>query len=409
MPSRRTVLRAGAAGGLAAGAGTLWATRTGPIRTTDPPPDTWPQHRRDAANTARADHSVPAGATVEWERDAISDSIPSLVVGTDRVYVCGDGIAALSRTDGEVEWRVDAVGSTLALADVESDAPTLYVAHGRANDDELNRRDAPALRAYDATDGTERWRRSLPTLAYDVLVTDARVILGCHGTLLAVDRNGSRRWRLEPEGLGRVYPMVHEGTLYAGLPGYVRRYRRGRVLGSLLGTPFSVDWTGEDTSGPAPPTVAGELLLMGSEQAYFEGDDPVVYAFDRGSGERAWSAGPRTETLRRALTPVQFGTVALTAFYSHGQEAAGDSGRIAGLDLQDGSRRFSLPVEEPLWCVAAGSDCAVFGGEDSELRAVRPDGRERWHVDTAAAVTDVAVLDGQVLAARRDGHVVAFE
>ncbi|MFB6087786.1 MAG: PQQ-binding-like beta-propeller repeat protein [Haloarculaceae archaeon] len=406
MPSRRTILKAGTAGGLALGTGALWTVRAGPVAVADPPADTWPQHRHDAANTARSAGSLPVNPTVAWSRQAVQRSWPSLVVGTDRVYVCGTEIAALARSDGRRQWRVDAAGSVLALGSVGSD-PTLYVAHGYANDDAG--RQTETLRAYDATDGTERWRHTLPMPVYGLVMTRDSLIAGCHGELVAVGHDGRRRWRRRADGLGAVYPMVHEGTLYAGLPGYVRRYRHRRLLAALLGQPPDTAWTGEDTSRAAPPTAAKGQLVMGSGQSAIDDGDPVVYGFDLAAGTREWGAGPRTDTWRGALTPVQFGHTGLTAVWTEKEDEVFGSSRVVGIDLRDGSRQFATAVDASFSSVAAGSDGAVFADSDGAIRAYHPDGRERWAVDAETGVTDVAVLDGRVFAAQEDGRVVALE
>jgi outer membrane protein assembly factor BamB len=109
-----------------------------------------------------------------------------------------------------------------------------------------------------------------------------------------------------------------------------------------------------------------------------------------------------------ARTPVQFGEVCLTAVDADEAAESPAPTLLLGGDVQTGAERFARPIDASLWHVAAGADCAVFGGSVDEFRAYRPDGDERWRVETASRVTDLAVLDEQVLAARRDGHVVAL-
>lgn len=401
MPSRRAIVGAGAVGSLSLGS--VLSVRSGPIQTLTPPENSWPQHRYDASNTAQSDLPVPSEPTVEWSRHADEHPYPSLVVGPETVFVGGTGITALDRSTGHQRWHTDAAGNKLALAGVGSAEPTLYVAHGRSYGG------SPTLRAYNATDGTERWRHDLPGPAYDLIPRETGVVLGCHGSLLAVGRNGRRYWTENPPGLGAVHPMIHEGTLYAGLPGYVRQYRSRRHLALLLGSPPEVGWVGRDTSGSTSPTVACGNLVMGSEQAAFESDDPALHAFDLASGERQWGAGPRTATRRRMLTPVQFGTTGVTAIRAIDRDENSDATFVAGINLRDGSIEFQQPTDDWLWQVAAGSDCVVFGGLGGDLRAYRPDGHERWQTELSDSVTDIAVLDEQIIAAQGDGTVVVLE
>lgn len=404
MPSRRTVLGAGAA--TAASLGTLWTVRDGPIQASDPPPDTWPQHRHDASNTARADLPVPSEPTVAWSRRAIEPSFPSLVVGTDAVYVGGQGVTALGREAGRRRWYTDTVGSELALGNLRGDVPTLYVAHGTENDGPGGR--SYTLRAYDATDGTERWRHGLPSSAYGIVPTRAGIIVGCHDVLLAVGRDGRRRWTEEPPGSGAVYPVVHQGTLYAGLPGYVRRYRHRRLLATLLGFPPDTDWRGRDTGLPVPPTATRGRLVMGTESPAFEGGDPVVHAFDLNSGERLWGASPQLTVDRQVLTPVPFGTTGLTALSVGEPDTGTERTLIVGIDLQDGSFEFRRLVNARPQHVAAGADCAVLGGNRGALCAYEPDGHERWQTTVSGRVAGLAVLNRRVIVARADGHVEVF-
>ncbi len=79
MPSRRTVLGVGAVASFSLG--TLFTVRSGPIRTHDPPSDSWPQYRCDASDTARTDLPVPGEPTVAWSRRAVGPVFPSPVVG----------------------------------------------------------------------------------------------------------------------------------------------------------------------------------------------------------------------------------------------------------------------------------------------------------------------------------------
>lgn len=405
MPSRRTVLGAGAVASL----GALSTVRSGPIQTLDPPGDSWPQHRYDASNTARTDLPIPSDPTIRWSRSAVGRSLSSLVVGPETVFAGGIEITALDRRTGRQRWHKDATGNKLALVDVGSNDPTLYVAHGI--DPYGSKELSPALRAYNAIDGTERWRHKIPRQAYDLVPTEPGVIVSCHDALLAVGRNGRRHWTTDPPALGEVYPMIHQGTLYAGLPGYVRQYGRRRQLDLLLGLPPDVGWhTSEVSALPRPPTVARGNLVMGSEQQTFESGDPVLHALDLDSGDRQWGAGPRTETRRQMLTPVQVGNTGLTAIRSIDDDDDSEATFIAGINLQDGSVEFRRAVTDWFPQVAAGANCAVFGGKSGDIRAYWPDGRERWQIKMGAArVTDLAVLDGRIITAQANGDIAVLE
>ena len=404
MPSRRRLL-----GGVAAAGATLtgagWLGRLGPVETRSPDSDAWPLERRDATNSASTDALAPEDPSVDWEREALGGrGFPTLVVDRDTVYVGGNRVATLDRSDGSLLWDADVPGDALALSD-----GALYAASGRTAPDA----DAPALRAFGAADGTERWSRSLPSPAYGLLATADGLFVGCHGSLVGVGPGGGDRWRLDAPGSGAVYPMVHDGSLYAGHPGYVRRYGRRRLLDVPLGSGPDPVWEGGEVSGSRPPTVVAGNLIMGSDQAPVDCGDPAVHAFDLEDGERAWDTVPgptESEVGVTALTPARVGDVGATAVVR--REDGERTSRVLGLDLDDGATLRREPLDavpravagsRNVFLVAGGGDPSVT---DGYVRAYDQDGNDRWDVDFDAGVTAVAPVEGAVFVALEDGRVV---
>ncbi len=407
MPSRRKLL-GGVAGGGVTLVGAGWVGRLGPVETRPPDADAWPLERRDATNAASTDAPAPGNPGVAWKRAATGDDgQSSLVVGRETVYVGGGRVVALDRTDGSSRWDVAASGNALALAD-----GNLYAAPGRTAPDS----ESPTLRAYDTADGTELWTRSLPSPVYGLLSTADGLFVGCHGSLLGVGHGGDERWRLDAPGAGAVYPMVHDGSLYAGHPGYVRRYGRRRLLDVPLGAGPDPAWEGEDVSGSRPSTVVAGRLVMGSEQARVDRGDPAVHAFDLADGERAWNAVPGpdgSEVSVAALTPARVDDVGAT-----GVVRLTDRERtyaVVGLDLRDGTRLWRRSLDGVPRAVAATRDGFLVAGGgtlsavDGYVRAYAPDGSERWTVPLPAGASAVAPVDGAVFAALDDGRAVRLD
>lgn len=404
MPSRRRLLGGVAAGG-ATVLGTGWVGRVGPVETRPPGRDAWPLERRDAANTASTHGTVPDDPGVAWERAVEGVGGPAtLVVDREAVYVGANRPVALDRSDGSRRWDAAAPGNALALADGR-----LYAATGRTH----RTSDSPTVRAYDAADGTELWARSLPSPAHGVVPTADGPLVGCHGSLLGVGLDGSDRWRLDPPGLGAVYPMVHDGSLYAGHPGYVRRYRRRRLLDLPFGTGPDPAWRGGDVSGSRPPTVVAGRLVLGSERARVDRGDPAVHAFDLADGRRAWDAVPGSDERVTALTPARVGDVGVTGVDRRVDEDR--TAAVVGLDLRNGSHLWRVPLDtlpravaatRDRFLVAGGGDRSVTGGF---VRAYAPDGSERWAVDLPAGVAAVAPVDGAVFATLDDGRAVRLD
>jgi hypothetical protein len=415
MPSRRQVLAGVGVAGLGAVAGG-WSTRLGPVATESPPSNTWPQTRRDAANTASTDDQSPTDPSAAWEESAVADgTYGTLVADRETVYVGGSAIAAHDRTSGANRWRVRAPGELLALRD-----DTLFTATSRGTDGGPSTR---TLRAYDVTAGTKRWQADLPSVAYGLTPTVDGIFVGCHGSLTAFGLDGRHRWTLESSGSGIVRPMVYDGALFAATAGTVSRFQSRRLLDLPVHGPPEPAWTGSDVYG-GYPTVLERQLVIGNEQSQVDVGDPGVTAFHLDSGEFVWSSvdGPSADERERirALTPAKLGgpgaphpRAAITAVSRSDGSASTDS--ILGIDLRNGGIRWRRDVE-PLVSSVAGVPGGAVVATDSgtteaggSIRAYSTAGEPRWVVEFDRAVTAIAPLAGELLALLRDGRVVSLQ
>lgn len=415
MPSRRRFLAGTALDGAGlAGVGSV--VPIGDVASSDPPADTWPQMRRDAANTASTDATLPSDPTVAWEAGAISNSFAATVlVDEDSVYVGGNGVAAFDRTSGGQRWSVRSTNDRLALHD-----GVVYAAAGCDTEGERT------LRGFDAGTGAKQFETPLhdshghTTVAYGLVVTDDGLFVGGHGELLGFGLDGSHRWTVSPPGSGVVRPMVHEGTLYATHPGYVHRYDSRTLLDTVLKRGPDPVWRGGEVA-VGPPTIVGDSLLIGNDQSQVDVRDPGVTAFDRTSGEQAWTAieGPSGDGDRvQALTPARAGRergrpVGVTAV-SHG-EGSDRTLTVVGLNLDDGSVRWRRESDRVATAVAGVTDGFVVGewGENGDtlsgrIRVFGVDGEERWTVELGSPVLDVAPAEEELFAVLGEGRVVAL-
>lgn len=427
MPSRRQVLAGlGSVAGLGlVGFGVGESVGVGDIETTTPPPDTWPQVRRDAANTASTTAELPSDPSVEWSVGAIADGrYASVVADADTAYVGGSTIAAHDRGSGANRWRVSAPGELLAVHD-----DTLLATSSRATDDGTGRW---TLRAYDVQNGAERWRADLPSVAYGLTPTDDAVFVGCHGSLAAFGLEGGHRWTLGTLGLGVIRPAVHDGTLYSTLAGTVSRFEARSVVDVPLDGSPDAAWEAENVYG-GYPAVLDDTLLVGNDRTIVDVGDPGVTAIDADVGDVTWRAieGPSAdrEELVTALTPAEIGgedapNVGVTGVRrrgAYGNDDTETTNSVVGLDLESGEARWRAELSGQVSAVAGVAGAAVVAttegpdGETGTVRAYSPDGDERWRIalgDSTStvrpAVADVAPLDGQLLAVVGDGRLVSI-
>lgn len=403
MRSRRAVL----AGAGAVGAGGLVAAsrvRLGDVTSWDPAADTWPLGRYAPASTARNPEATPPDdPAVAWTANPLLAGYDyGLVVGPERVYAGGAGVAALDRESGAGDWSRDAAdagGGPLALR-----GGTLYA----APDDDAPVRTAPALRAFDAADGSERWAATGRGVreATALVVADGTVFVGTEAGIAAVDANtGRQRWAAST--FREPVVLVHDGRLHAagGLVdgGTAGRYRTRTLLDVPRGSSPPLAWTADAAGVPVALAAAGDALVGGFRHGTAGPPDAAgLKCFDPGGGGVRWRAVGPTDSSRPAGGPLALTDDAVVA----GIRRDGDA--VAAFGLADGSERWRRGVDGRVVDLAIAGGTALVATAADRVRALRAaDGTEQWRV-TVLEVQSVAPVDGAVFAVTSGGRVVAL-
>ncbi|NEU58252.1 PQQ-binding-like beta-propeller repeat protein [Halorussus sp. MSC15.2] len=277
--SRRHFLASGV--GVAALGGVSTLVGIGPVESWTPSFGTWPRDHYDLRNRAANPHAEPpTDPEVAWRARPV-EKPGSVVVGPERVYVGGEihaggqGVAALHREEGRVEWTASVGGATLALR-----RGTLYAG--------AHQGESTGLTALDAATGERRWRSSVGEVD-GIAVADETVFVGGNPDFAAIDA-ASGRIRWTDTGGPQAYPAVADGSLFATDTYDLCRYRSRRVSDVLTGSTPPRDWQAEISGFTSHPVVAGGRVLVGSESYRQAPENGALSAFDADSGERRWSA-----------------------------------------------------------------------------------------------------------------------
>jgi outer membrane protein assembly factor BamB len=230
----------------------------------------WPGRYGGAANTATAAAAAGPGSepTAEWRfpvETHVGYHTPVVADGTVYVHDMDERLWAVDAASGETVWRRELNPGWLGpgLGD-----GTLVVPAERG------------LVAFDATDGSERWR-AVESLEPEFggaspLVVDGTVYMPLGVSLYALDAaTGERRWRF-PTGLpSKSMPAVDAGTVFfAGEDTYVY------ALDAATGTER---WrTKTDGQVDANVTLTDETVCVATEAG-------TVYALDRERGAVRWT------------------------------------------------------------------------------------------------------------------------
>lgn len=163
-------------------------------------------------------------------------------------------------------------------------------------------------------------------------------------------------------------------------------------------------WTaGIGGASPGGVTVANGAALVGTRAG-------EVVAVDLASGDEAWrfEAEGTVEGPPASVADVILAT-------GQDLDPAERRASLHALDPEDGSERWSVPVEDVVGASSAPSGVdalVVFGGGDLRVRAVDPeDGTVRWEVVTRAPfpARTAPAIPGDVVAADTLGHVYRLD
>jgi len=354
LTTRRTVLQTVAVGvgGAATGIGSAGVTAGERPRQSTA---SWPSYRGTGANSGWV--SGPDGiATAVEERWAVeSDPKPNhLSVHGGRVYLSLDNgesepyegaIRALDAETGEEQWRFD----------TDRWMQSVPVARGGAVYALANGDGEGYVYELDAGDGTERWFQTLDSEPVAGLsAADGTVCVGTvDGKLVAMDRDGDRRWRRD---LGRSVwdPLaVVDGAIYVtGDNATINNQTPGQptVVSALDADTGRESWRYEvGQVGATSPVVANGTV-------YVTDDSGVVHAVGT-NGTPEWTVETDDDLW---LPTVHGGTVYLSG-----------SKTLYALAAGDGSVQWRIEGEtdvDPL----VGTTDALYTSVDGELTAVDP-------------------------------------
>ena len=370
------------------------SVRTTTLRAQEPSPPLGPDVPMVGVNPARTGEQPgpnPTGElTVAWTFATEGEVRSSPAVAGELVYVAtADGRLHAVRRRGPVEevWRAEGTWVATSPAVV---GDTVYLGG------------IPALRAFDAATGDERWAFDVGqgTGTGDPAVVDGvAYVADRQGTLVALDAaEGAERWRFAFESTFEPAPAVADGVVYLnGFPHLV-------ALDAATGAE-----RGRFDAGPSylnPPAVAGGTVYVVRGPGE-DGTPSVLLALDAPSGAERWRfGGPEN---RAAATPA----IAAGAVY------ASDGQAVHALDPATGAIRWSFATGGTVWAPPAYADGAVYVAS-AQYFAARSEvgflhqldaatGAERWRFAADAEVLAApAVTGGLVYLTTRAGALIVL-
>lgn len=412
---RRLLLGAKTAVGLGLVAGAADLVPLGPVSGWTPAPDTWPLARYDLSNTAATDAPPPTDPSVAWSYDGLENrDETTLVVGPDRVYAGGDGLAAIDRADGTESWLVEDVDTgELALRD-----GGLY--SGTATEGAFGVAGVDAgVFAWDPATGTRAWARDLPlfddTQVTSLHVADGTVFVGLDGGAAAYDAaSGRRRWSGPNGGFDPTYFGFHGGSLYAVVGDRLARFAPRDLLDVPLGDGASPRWVAESPATDVHqwPVVTDEEVVVPRLPVGPGAVDELVVACGP-AGSVRWTAleGPDDEYAYGISPAVADGAV----FTGWQVNDTADSTTLVALDAVDGSVRWRVPgpaSARPVTAIADDIALVGFGsrstGEAGVSAYALDTGEERWRVDLPRRPAAIAPVEGTLFVACANGTVHAL-
>jgi len=335
-------------------------------------------------------HAVDAeSGEEEWEFEpaGYASSAPAVVDGTVFLGTWGKRVYALDAATGEVEWEED-VGHRIGASSPAVVDGVVYV--GTVGDGPLRVRgpedeekfEPCALLALDAETGDVEWRyeefgdreriRSSPAVA------DGRVFFGAEDALYALETaTGEEAWTRTTPTHPESSPAVADGVVYYGAPSGeggspARLWAFDAATAETVWTAGVDDANLRTSPAVADGTVYAAASSSGRTCLPAEGDGGPdcsgenrgrLYAFDAASGERAWTAGIRTDT--RSSPAVADGVVYVGC--GSGISAVTTDGESAWrLDFE--GEREGDPYVDSSPAVTNGR--AFVGASDGRLRAI---------------------------------------
>ncbi|MFB6150982.1 MAG: PQQ-binding-like beta-propeller repeat protein [Haloarculaceae archaeon] len=291
----------------------------------------------DASSGERTWEFSPTG----WWLELVAAHAGQVYVATadDVLGDESETLYAIPVRTGEPAWSVESIGTAR---------------EGVIGDDALYLSTWERLHAFATADGTERWAVRTPDPVGTTLgLADGTVVQGhepddggAFGVLAGFDAaTGDRRWLFDDWSVTSV--GTREGDLYAG----------GAAVAALDPADGTVRWESDAGGFVTGAGVGGERVYAGSE---------TLGAFDRESGERAWTWSPDPPQGGVQAAGVRDGTVYLDAY----RDADPRNRYKFGVDADSGDGLWSFEDATDLTDLVLGDDLAVAGGRTGRLYAL---------------------------------------
>ncbi|WP_436346165.1 outer membrane protein assembly factor BamB family protein [Natronorubrum sp. FCH18a] len=408
MYSRRSVLAAGAATGLAAVAGCLSSGHSFGTLETDP--DTWRLSGYDLRNTAsNADATVPDDPEERWrfEPESPVRSVNGLAVGED-VVVAGSerdantSLVVLERETGDVLWETE--DENADVSEIALGGETVYAASADRY-----------VAAYDLETGERRWddgeessSRSHVPRRRTLLFDGETLYRGTESALTAYDgESGDERWRLSGYGAS----AIDGDRLFRG-SATITAYESPTSSLGLGDDELEPVWEASGSGTRQLPVVWDGRVLSGAEY-WFEGSERLQ-AYDADGGDLEWTHEfPETYV----TSPVIVDDRAIFHVGRGGWNDTPDGpGTLLAVDA-DGEVDWEIETEWVVPVLAAAGGTLFAGGEPDApaLAAIDPEtGETHWERgvrgDTVrlAGATSLAAVDGLLVVGTEHGHVVTY-
>lgn len=342
--------------GLTAGAITLTA---GCTAISGDEPGSWPFRGYDAQNTRHNPNaSISENPTLGWQTDfpiKYDYHVSRPAISEDRVFV--GTIDDLWEDGPSLPGRIVALdedGSTIWSSDVQDGSLRIPVVAG----DLVVAPETPV--AFDANDGSERWRREFDGVSLFPL--DDTLIAKRDGSLVALDiETGNDRWETNESSTGAP---ISNGDVIV-----VERYDSAALSGTDAET-GEHRWTESGFDGDvyaAPKLITAGVVVR---QVVLDGEHQL-YALDTETGTEQWQT-----TFDRQFSGE---LVALDEVVVVPVKGA-DGTSLVALDATDGTEQWTVgTVPEDSGDPVAADDQFLFTTDD-QLIGLSRDGASQWTV-----------------------------
>jgi len=326
----------------------------------------------------------PSRANVAWKVEVGGPVAAQVTTSPDEqtLYVAtlAGSVVALSRADGSRRWAT-ALGDRVYSTPLVHDDGTLYVGT-----------DAKRLVAL-APDGTVRWRLEVDGEADSgpVFGKDGLVIFAAGSAVYAARRGGDLAWRFPTRGKVYTSPAVTD----SGLVVVGAQDHRVHAIAPSGEPAWSTD-LGADVDGAA---------VIGDDGAITVGTDRGEVVRLRADGKIAWRTGVEGY-VRGTLSLTRSGDV-LAGTYGPVPRMVrvGPDGVVLGALAVPGTGAREFGIHGGALEDVDGT--VFFGAQDDVVRAIGPDGTERFRYATGADVDAPLTLlsDGSLVVPSEDGTV----